>query len=269
MSSKLLATVRALPYKIPNTNFIMSALVPSKFNEATAILAKTSIDLEPLNWWCNYSFEDVHARYMNLQKLASNPILSVEVTDPSNKVVGVALNREINTRPQTDCPSPTSGIINDMENRYQAYFKKTGKEGEVVCIDIFGIANEAKGKGLGSYIVQGTMTLGHKEGFKWVIAEATNVYSAKIFEKLGFKKVFEIVYDDYVLTINGKDKGKYFKGLNEAFTAELNKRRPKDSQLKSAAPSCIMYEADISNLSKVQSVVQSLKPLCMFNVYRV
>ncbi len=239
-----------IPWNIPNTKYTLSVLPSGRIAEAMTVLAKTWTELEPMSLWSRISWSNLRDIFVSIQSdsLLLGPMLSLIVTDPAGRIVGAGLNRHFGLDHVQPYDGPLVHLWTELENRYRAHYLVEKHEGLALYIDSIGVADEAKGRGLAEVLVRGAMVLGKTLGYSWAVIEATNVYSARVCEKLGLERISQIVYDEFEYHGKYGKQGKVFKGLDKFFTNLLNKKRPKDKQLTSAANACVLFEGNIRSL---------------------
>ncbi len=237
-----------LPHKVPTSNHTISVLTLEKLHDAMAALTKAWVGIEPLAMWLKTASKDVYSYFLESQikLLETEPVLTMIATGPTDQVVGVALNRAFDLDVNVHCTHPVvEALIKYLELSYRDHYMEKQRKGKVFCVDSLGVIDEAKGGGLGTYLVECSLIAAKQLGFKWCIVEATNVYSARICEKLGMERVVSVKYDEFEYTNPDGTKVKALAGLDQKFTECLNKKRPKDRPLASAASECILFEGEV------------------------
>lgn len=233
-----------LPFAIPNTSYTLRELTPEYTPAAISILATTFVEGEPQSIWLKLTHEELSKFFKEKLEasLKTGPNLSVVVTDSTNEVVAADFCCEFDLQKEELKGNPFEHQTILLDNSYRDYYAKAKQEGKVMESFGGGVADKAKGKELIWYLVLGNLYLAYKNGFTWFISQTSNIYTSSQAERNGMKKIDEAVYDEYLY--EGK---KVFAGLDEFFTAFLNKKRPADKQLKSAAKFCGQYEIKIKD----------------------
>jgi len=238
-----------LPYQIPKTQYSVDLLPANRITEAMEIITKAWAS-EPLTFWSKISQQALYQIFLSLQDKALNnsPMHSIIITNLEGKIVGVSLNREFSLKYNFSYSSPLECLINSLENEYRKYYEEKRKHGEVFYIDSIGVLDEAKGRGLATHLILGSLIHAQKCGYDLCVIEATNSYTAHIAEKLGYKKITEINYDDFEYVDKAGNKSKVYKGIDKAFTDFLNKKRGSNKPVTHAANKCILYEGEIDKI---------------------
>ena len=240
------------PYQVPGTEYTVSVLTPDKIHNAMAALTKAWVGIEPLAMWLKTTTTDVYSYFVSLQSdisSADQNMLTTVATNAKKEIVGVAVNRKYDPTVHIHCSHPMiEALIKYLEEEYRKYYIENDKGEKVFCVDSLGVIDEAKGIGLGLYLVGYSLMVAKEQGYKLCIIEATNVYSARICEKLGMKKIVSANYDEFVCETPDGTKVKAFAGLDKAFTEALNKKRSKGDPLISAASECILFEGEIDQM---------------------
>eukprot|EP01022_Parablepharisma_sp_SALTPOND_P017313 TRINITY_DN2736_c0_g1_i2.p1 TRINITY_DN2736_c0_g1~~TRINITY_DN2736_c0_g1_i2.p1 ORF type:complete len:264 (+),score=10.37 TRINITY_DN2736_c0_g1_i2:140-931(+) len=233
--------------------YTLEVLPSSRIADAMSVLTHTWVGLEPLAIWSKTSYHSLFSIFMGIQTkaLSTTPMLSTVITDQKGKIVGVSLNREFSLDYKESSTNPIESLLNDLENVYRTYYASQSRTGKVFYIDSIGVADEAKGKGLATFLILGSLCYAHKLGYTLCVIEATNIYSARICEKLGMRRIAEIKYDNYEFTDATGKKSKVFKGVNKMFTKVLNEKRGKGKHISNAASHCVLYESVIKDILSV------------------
>ena len=240
-----------LPCEIQNTPYTMEVLPLLRASEAMSVLTAAWVGLEPLAMWTKISYHSLHGIFMSIQKkaLSTAPMLSIVITDIQGKIVGVSLNREFSLEYKGSCTNPIESLLNELENVYREYHASQKRPGKVFYIDSIGVVDEAKGKGLATFLILGSLCYAYKLGYKTCVIETTNIYSERICAKLGMKRIAEIKYDDYEHLLPDGTKSHVFKGMDKMFTEILTSKRGNSSKpITHAASRCILHEANIGEV---------------------
>ncbi len=230
--------------------YAVGVLARSQLEEAVALLTKVWVDMEPLIAWMDQAFEELNPFLLSMQQSALDPMLSTVAADSTTgDIVGMALNFELGLSKVIPRADPINALIDGLDNVYREHYATQHYEGKVMEVYGLGVADSAKGKGLGKAMIMEAVQNAKKAGYKWCVAAATNVYSARICENLGMTKVGTIKYDDFECVDADGAKPRPFRGMDGWYTELLNAKRPAGAKkLETTASHCELYEGKIDKM---------------------
>lgn len=189
------------------TPFIILDAKPPDHSKIVSLLYKSYHPHEPLSKGlglgnCSNPVID-DAMYKDL----SNNLSVIAMHKGTGKIAGCSINTvaydftaaEILQHSKCICCEKTRHLfefyayINSIPQLYRKYNTKKIYEIAYVAVDI-----PFRRQGLAYQIMKDSLKRGHRRGFKVVRVDCTNVATAKICEKLGMQKVFEIPFDYYL-----------------------------------------------------------------------
>ncbi len=249
---KKLAKVYSLPYTIPKTKCVVSAMTPSTAKAAIQVLAKSWAGGEPISCWFKVTESTLVAYFTEMQRTRAGPEpwMSICITDPKGVILGSSLIMELKSFP-TSMENETDQLMTEL---YAKYKEKVGKEalekreGKMVELCAMGLVDAAKGSGIAKHLLLGPLVTAAAQGYEWCVGQTTHDLSASVCEKVGMKWVASIKYDDFVYKAKDGTTKKVLEGIDARFTAELNKTRPKDKQLTTSASQFSVYEGNIKEM---------------------
>ena len=234
-----------LPWKVPGKNLIVKELTIERIPAAVAILATAYVEGEPTTMWMKTKYEDIITFKTNklISSFKTEPNLSVIITDENDEMLGVHLVLELNLQKDPIEGTASKCLNATLDNIYRDYYFQAKNEGRVIRSFGSGVQEKAKGANLMQFLFLGTVVLAARHGFTWFEVPTTNLYSSKACQKFEFKKIHQLIYDDFLY--NGVN---VFVGMDGFFTEKINAKRPPDKQLKNAARSYDLYEGKIIDL---------------------
>ncbi|XP_036142829.1 dopamine N-acetyltransferase isoform X2 [Monomorium pharaonis] len=165
---------------------------------------------EPLNKSIQLIPEGEDSTCVELEEYCSNSSLennlSLMAVSTSGTIVGVLLNGKM-------------GPLSDEEPEYirlckNAKFKKILKllhhldkgvnmvgqfrDSNVLEVRIVSVDINWRGKGIAKTLIEKAGEIAKQQGFHYLRADCTSLFSAKICERLGFEQIYKINYSDYV-----------------------------------------------------------------------
>uniref|UniRef100_A0A1B0A181 aralkylamine N-acetyltransferase n=1 Tax=Glossina pallidipes TaxID=7398 RepID=A0A1B0A181_GLOPL len=184
-------------------------VIPVKrFDEVIEHLRQNFFADEPLNKAVNLCKRGEGHKYLeehSLKTLEAN--LSVMAVSDANEIAGVVLNGIL--RPG-DLQAAKKKLQTKDDEKYRKIFQllydhnlqtdifEYFKIDKAFDMSILSVDEKFRGKGIAKHLVENSESLAKKHGFKLLKADATGVFSQKIFKSAGFEVLHEQYYNKYV-----------------------------------------------------------------------
>ena len=242
---------RKLPYVIKN-RFVLDVLQKQDINEAISFSSKIFCQQEPLLSFLKYPMGKYEEIVRELIHAHSNPMLSMTVKDMSSRVVGVCLAYEANMAGPKKGPSRIDdqrilALLKDAEEIYQRNYEEKKFTGRVLNLGNCAVDPAVRGYNLFMHMCYGFAVVGKQHGFSRLRSIDSSHFPCSAQMKMGFTKVGHIRYDDWVYKGPNGDETP-FKGLNEFFTASINKTLQGKEPVVNAAVEFAVLDADINEV---------------------
>uniref|UniRef100_A0A1A9WWX8 aralkylamine N-acetyltransferase n=1 Tax=Glossina brevipalpis TaxID=37001 RepID=A0A1A9WWX8_9MUSC len=179
-----------------------------RFDEVIEHLRRNFFADEPLNKAVHLCKRGEGHKYLeehSLKTLKAN--LSVMAVSDDNEIAGVALNGILRAGDLETAKNKLQ-LIDDEKYRkiFQLLYDHNlqtdifdyFKVDKAFDMSILSVDEKFRGKGIAKHLVENSENLAKKHGFKLLKADATGVFSQKIFKSAGFEVLHEQYYNKYV-----------------------------------------------------------------------
>lgn len=142
--------------------------------------------------------------YCSMSTLENN--LSLMAVSTSGAIVGVLLNGKMDPPCEGDpeyittCENPKFKKILRLLRYVDQNVTRNGQYEDlnVLEIRILSVDSSWRGKGIAKTLVEKTIEIGKEKGFHMVRADCSSFFSGKLCARLGFERIYELKYADYV-----------------------------------------------------------------------
>lgn len=214
------------------TGLTVRPLKETEIDEVLDIVANAFYEKEPLIGFLNIEYEDVVVlcREFVFQSLYDR--LCLVCVDDKGKILGATLARDLRTEVDYELVpkslEPILHCLGELVDKYLPLKIKGVDQGEGVEIFMTGVCSEARGKGVGRFLINEASNYFKKLGYKLSITESTSPITQSIRTQYGFNVLGKMEYASF--QYNGKN---IFKDLETS--SYITKKKLFDSRKPGAA----------------------------------
>lgn len=183
------------------SSYSIRTLEMRDLENVTALQSESFRTREPTTIAMRFSVDEYlpHARSLVLDAIRDKISLVCEDT-ATKEIIGYVLSEDFSkinsfSNPFSPKYPPIVGFLEDLSHDFQKAY--IGKTGHALHLLMVGVSPSCLNQGVGTHLVIKTLEKAKSMGFKVVVAEATSIYSQRIFSKLAFEVKREIPYSEY------------------------------------------------------------------------
>jgi len=174
----------------------------SELPEMAGMAAETFSRYEPVTSSLGISLEDF-AEFVRLlgPKMEQEELTVVARNQDTKQIIGVMVNDDFAIEPPEEMRclgdnfEPLWGILDELDSQYKQ--GRVLSRGEYLHLFLLAVDSRQSGRNIAKNLVQTSLEIGIRKGYKTGVVEATGIVSQHIFRKFGFLDRFEAPYKTF------------------------------------------------------------------------
>ncbi|XP_012274307.1 dopamine N-acetyltransferase isoform X2 [Orussus abietinus] len=193
----------------PSMDYHIQVITPDDAPRVLKFLKRFFFRDEPLNYSIELIPPGENSTCVELEEYSISSIeenLSLMAVSTSGAVIGVCLNGRTSAPKDAepdyiaDCANPkfkkVLKLLYFLDKQVTATGRYTGENG--VELRIISVDSNWRGRGVARALIEKTIETAKERGFSIIRCDCTSVFSAKLCARIGFEKIYELKYEDYV-----------------------------------------------------------------------